>query len=138
MPMPIRRWTFSNCARLAIEPTLLSGSVGSPTFSAATVAAAMATTCSCRWRGTSIRVGATQVWPELIMQLTTPSETAARRSASSRITLADLPPSSWSTRLTVPAAAAATSIPARVEPVIEITSTSPWRDSAAPTVGPSP
>ena len=49
-----------------------------------------------------------------------------------------LPPSSWCTRLTVGAAARATSIPARVEPVKETMSISGWLAIAAPTVGPSP
>ena len=54
------------------------------------------------------------------------------------MTLGDLPPSSCATRLTVGAAACATSTPARVEPVIEIMSTSGCAASAAPTSGPSP
>ena len=52
--------------------------------------------------------------------------------------LADLPPSSWATRLTVSAAALATRMPARVEPVNETMSTSGWLAIAWPTVGPSP
>jgi len=39
------------------------------------------------------------------------------RSAPSRMTFGDLPPSSWLTRFTVGAARLATSMPARVEPV---------------------
>ena len=52
--------------------------------------------------------------------------------------LADLPPSSCDTRFTVSAAALATRMPARVEPVNDIMSTSGWAASAWPTVGPSP
>ena len=70
--------------------------------------------------------------------LSTPSFTDFFRSASSRMMLADLPPSSWCTRLTVSAAALATRMPARVEPVKETMSTPGWREMASPTVGPSP
>ena len=52
--------------------------------------------------------------------------------------LADLPPSSCATRLTVSAAAFATATPARVEPVNDIMSMPGCDDIAAPTVGPSP
>ena len=52
--------------------------------------------------------------------------------------LADLPPSSWATRLTVSAAVFATMIPARVEPVKDIMATSGCPARYCPTVGPSP
>ena len=52
--------------------------------------------------------------------------------------LADFPPSSWQTRLTVGAAACATRTPARVEPVKDTMSMSGWLLMAWPTVGPSP
>src|SRR5262245_65758489 len=52
--------------------------------------------------------------------------------------LADFPPSSCTTRLTVVAAPLATNIPARVEPVKETMSISGWFEIASPTVGPSP
>ena len=70
-------------------------------------------------RGTSMRVGALQDWPLLVKQLRTPASTARLRSASSRMMFGDLPPSSCATRLTVSAAALATCVPARVEPVNE-------------------
>ena len=79
-----------------------------------------------------------QVWPELRKQLATPTFTALARSASGRITLADLPPSSSATRLTVSAASAATLRPAPVEPVNETMSTSGCPASASPTTGPWP
>jgi hypothetical protein len=50
--------------------------------------------------------------------------------------LADLPPSSSATRLTVLAATSETRLPARVEPVKEIMSTSGWATIASPTTGP--
>ncbi|MCC2654970.1 MAG: hypothetical protein K0Q76_78 [Panacagrimonas sp.] len=64
--------------------------------------------------------------------------TALGKSASSRMIEGDLPPSSRATRLTVSAAAAATRRPAAVEPVKDTMSTSRWRTSASPTVGPRP
>jgi hypothetical protein len=64
-----------------------------------------------------MREGALQDWPELVIMVRTPEVTAFSRGASGVMMLADLPPSSWATRLTVAAAAWATRIPARVEPV---------------------
>ena len=52
--------------------------------------------------------------------------------------LADLPPSSCSTRLTVVAPAAATAMPARVEPVNDTMSMPGCAAMAAPATGPSP
>jgi len=91
-----------------------------------------------RGAGTSMRVGALQDWPEFIITERTPPVTADGKSASSRMMLGLLPPSSWATRLTVGAALRATSMPARVEPVKETMSISGWLEMAAPTVGPSP
>ncbi len=85
-----------------------------------------------------MRVGATQDWPEFIITEATLDGMVAARSASSSTMLGDLPPSSWCTRLTVEAAVLATSIPARVEPVIEIMSMPGWAAMAAPTSGPVP
>ncbi len=52
--------------------------------------------------------------------------------------LADLPPSSCATRLTVSAASFATLTPAVVDPVKDTMSISGWAAIASPTVGPSP
>ena len=71
-----------------------------------------------------MRVGASQDWPLLLKQAATPCVTAVSRSASGSMMLADLPPNSWATRLTVSAAVFATMMPARVEPVKDIMSTS--------------
>ena len=79
-----------------------------------------------------------QVWPELRKQAFTVPRTAAAKSASSRITAADLPPSSRATRLTVCEASSETRLPARVEPVNETISTSGWVTSASPATGPVP
>ena len=52
--------------------------------------------------------------------------------------LADLPPSSWWTLVTLAAATSATRVPARVEPVNDTMSTSGWAAIASPTTGPTP
>ena len=105
-------------------------------FSAAVRAISVA--WSCISAGTSMRVGALHDCPLFSMQASTPLVTTASNWASSRTMLADLPPSSWATRLTVSAAPLATSIPARVEPVNDTISNLGCAAIAAPTVGPSP
>ena len=102
------------------------------------MARAISTASSCLALGTSMRVGALQDWPELPMQPKTPPDTAFLRSASSSTMLADLPPNSWATRLTLGAAAWATWMPARVEPVNDTMSMPGWPEMAAPTVSPLP
>src|SRR4051795_7257789 len=57
---------------------------------------------------------------------------------SGRITYGDLPPSSSATRLTLEDATSLTRLPARVEPVNEIMSTSGCAAIASPTTGPYP
>lgn len=111
---------------------------GSPGVQLSATSFALAQTSSRRARGTSMRVGARQDWPEFIITPLTPPVTAAFRSASSSTTLGLLPPSSWCTRLTVAAALRATSMPARVEPVMKIMSMPGWLAIALPTTGPSP
>ena len=86
----------------------------------------------------SIRVQAEQVWPALRNALETETPTALSRSASSRMTAADLPPSSSATRFTDAAASSATRRPAAVDPVSEIMSTFGWRTSISPNGGPRP
>jgi len=114
------------------------GSKGSPGCCFSAAAAAISSASASFSRGTSIRVWALQVWPELRKQLATPWEIAPLRSASSRITFADLPPSSSETLFTVPAATSLTSRPARVEPVNETMSIPSWAAIASPTTGPYP
>jgi hypothetical protein len=98
----------------------------------------MAAASSMRAAGTSMREGALHDWPELLHMAAMSREITLAKSASSRMMFADLPPSSCATRLTVGAAARATSTPARVEPVNDTMSTSGWAESAAPTPAPSP
>ena len=70
--------------------------------------------------------------------MATPSGTARARSASSRITFGDLPPSSIATGLTVAEASSETRRPARVEPVKETMSTPGCPATASPATGPVP
>jgi len=67
-----------------------------------------------------------------------PLVTAVWKSTSGSRMLADLPPSSWATRFTVVAAACATRMPARVEPVNDIMSMPGCADIASPTTAPVP
>ena len=85
-----------------------------------------------------MRVSALHVWPELRKHFVTPSVTAVSRSASSRITFGDLPPSSSATGFTFCAASSLTRRPARVEPVNDTMSTPGWPAMASPTTGPVP
>ena len=89
-------------------------------------------------RGTSMRVSALQVWPELRKHFATPSVTACSRSASSRMTFGDLPPSSSATGFGAWAASSETRRPARVEPVNDTMSVSGCETIASPTTGPVP
>ena len=70
--------------------------------------------------------------------MATPSGIARVKSASSRITFGDLPPSSIATGFTVAAASSETRRPARVEPVKETMSTPGCAAIASPTTGPIP
>ena len=88
--------------------------------------------------GTSMRVGALHDWPEFVHMPARSRVMTSSKSASSRMMFADLPPSSCATRFTVGAALRATSMPARVEPVNDIMSTSGCDASGTPTLTPSP
>ena len=128
-----------NWISLETGPSRVVSPLGSPTVALAAAARAISVASAMRDSGTSIRVGALQDWPLLPKQPMTPPLTAlAKSAASSRMILADFPPSSWVTRLMPSAALRATSRPARVEPVKETTSISGCEEIAAPTVGPSP
>ncbi len=136
-PDAIRRWTLRHAASEMTGPMRLP-LAGSPGAQLSATSFAIAQTSSMRAFGTSMRVGARQDWPEFIITLLTPPVIAAFRSASSSTMFGLLPPSSWCTRLTVAAALRATSMPARVEPVIEIMSMPGWLAIALPTTGPTP
>src|SRR6202162_2430020 len=117
---------------------LVSSENGSPTLVASAACWAAVAAAAILDRGTSMRVGASQDCPVLRKQASTPCLTAFSKSASSKMMLADLPPSSCVTRLTVGAAAEATETPARVDPVKETIATSGCEAISEPTVGPSP
>ena len=115
-----------------------AASAGIITFTDSAVALAIASAASCWSFCTNMRLGALQLWPVLVIIAITPLETAFVRSAVGRTMFGLLPPSSCATRLTVGAAACATSTPARVEPVKLTMSTSGCEESTEPTPGPSP
>src|SRR5436309_1693387 len=138
MPFLISAWILSHWMRETTGPMLVPSARGSPALVFSATPLAMAATSFIFDSGTIIRVGALHDCPELLKTCATPPATAFCRSASSRMTLGDLPPSSWLTRLTVGAARLATSMPARVEPVKEIMSMSGCSLIAAPTSGPRP
>ncbi len=87
---------------------------------------------------TRIRERAQQSWPALPNTAIGAAAAAASRSASAKITLADLPPSSSVTRLIVCAALAAIERPTSVEPVNAIFATSGCSTRRAPHVLPGP
>src|ERR1700750_3003047 len=138
MPFWIRPWILSHWPRLTTGPMVVPSARGSPALVFSATPLAIAAASFILDSGTIMRDGALQDWPELLNMCITPPVTALVRSASSRITFGDLPPSSWLTRFTVGAARLATSTPARVEPVNEIMSMSGCSLMAAPTSGPRP
>lgn len=76
-------------------------------------------------------------WPWCRKEPAAPAATVAARSASSRTTIAELPPSSRWTFLRLRDAAAPTARPAGVEPVKEMTGTRGSSTRAAPTSAPA-
>src|SRR6266853_3045788 len=138
MPFLIKCCTFSNWTLLASGPMLVPSVNGSPLLVVSAASLAIDATSAILDRGTSMRVGALQDCPVLRKHDCTPSLTALSKSASCKRMLADLPPSSCVTRFTVGAAAEATTIPARVDPVKEIMATSGCEEIAEPTLDPSP
>ena len=85
-----------------------------------------------------MRERAQQSWPALSKTEYGAAAAAFSRSASSKITFADLPPSSSVTRLIVPAAPCITSRPTSVEPVNAIFATSGCSMRRCPTTEPLP
>ncbi len=138
MPFWISVWILSHWMRDTTGPMVVPSARGSPALVLSATPLAMAATSFIFDSGTIMRDGALHDCPELLNMCITPPVTAFARSASSRMTFGDLPPSSWLTRLTVGAARLATSMPARVEPVNEIMSMFGCSLMAAPTSGPRP
>ena len=87
---------------------------------------------------TTSRAPAEQTCPECTKAPLRALSTAASKSASAKITLGFLPPSSRATFFTVPAAAAAITRPVASPPVKETMSTSRCVESAGPTSDPAP
>ena len=119
----------------------ISGPSREPGAYFAAAAAASSSACSIRPAGTTSRESAVQVWPPLRKQLATVILTAFASSSSdtsASTTLADLPPSSSVTRLSVSAATPAIVRPTGVDPVNETWSTCGWRVSRSPTTRPLP
>ena len=85
-----------------------------------------------------MRERAQQSWPALSKTAYGAAAAAFSRSASAKITFADLPPSSSVTRLIVPAAPRITCWPTSVEPVKPIFATSGCSISRCPTTEPLP
>ena len=85
-----------------------------------------------------MRERAQQSWPALSKTAYGAAAAACSRSASAKITFADLPPSSSVTRLIVPAAPRITCWPTSVEPVKPIFATSGCSISRCPTTEPLP
>src|SRR3981081_1203966 len=114
MPFWISVWILSHWMRETTGPMVVPSARGSPALVLSATLLAMAATSFLFDSGTIILDCALQDWRELLNMCITPPVTALARSAPSRMTFGDLPPSSWLTRLTVGAARVGESPPAGV------------------------
>ncbi len=109
--------TWSRCSALIRGPTLTSGSVPRPTFSAPSRSpsrsANSVATEACTWN----RLAATQDSPMLRILATTAPSTARSRSASSNTRNGAFPPSSMDTRSSRAADCSTSFLPTSVDPV---------------------
>ena len=128
--------TRSRWCRLTRGPIRVSGSNGSPTGRAAAAEATASTTSSYRLAGARIRVWAAQAWELLTNDAYRRPLASCPRSASSRTTAADFPPSSRLTRRNECPHSAAIRRPAAVDPVKATLSTPGWATSASPVATP--
>ena len=119
-------------------PISVRSESGSPTTIAVTERSSAAMNSSIAARSTRIRDRAQQSWPALPNIPAGAAAAAASRSASAKITFADLPPSSSVTRLIVCAAAAAIRRPTSVEPVNATLATSGCSTRRLPATEPGP
>ena len=103
--------TRSSCTEEISGPRRVSSSNGSPTMYDSAASRASCSTSASRDLGTSMRVSALHVCPEFAYAASTPVATAAGKSASSRMTNGDLPPSSSATFFTECDASSATRLP---------------------------
>src|SRR5215469_5860952 len=118
-------------------PMVVAGSSGSPSLIWSLVAATTRSTNSARTAAcTRNRSPAVQLWPAHRYAASSAASVARPRSASSRITMGPLPPSSRSCVL--PAARAATLAPVATEPMNPTARTPGWPATASPTTGPGP
>src|SRR5260221_12982072 len=111
---------------------MFDGSVGSPYGTFCIPAVMISTPSAYRERGSRIRVWIAQPWPPCVQDMLTIGSTAPK-SASSHTIIADLPPSSRNTRLSVAAPFSMIRLPVTVEPVNEMRSKRGWRVRASPT-----
>ena len=126
---PLTRCSWS---ALFSAPYATSGSSGWPVL-VSLARSVIASTKSSWIRGpASTRVAAVQSWPALKYPASAIACAAFSRSASSKTTTGALPPSSRWVRLSCRAAADATSIPARTDPVIATSCGISWSTSARP------
>src|SRR5215831_4528148 len=131
------RSNLAAVASLFSGPIVVSGSNGSPSLTLALVAATTRSVNSARTAAcTRNRSPAVQLWPAHRYAASSAAVAASSRSASSRITMGPLPPSSSSCAL--PAARTATCPPVSTEPTKPTPATSGWPTRASPTTGPGP
>ena len=116
--------TVSRCAAETSGPISVSSDDGSPTLTLPVASTSRSRNLSYTDRWTRMRERAQQSCPALSKTAYGAAEAASSRSASSKTTFADFPPSSSVTRLIVPAAPCMTSRPTSVDPVKAIFATS--------------
>src|SRR5215469_2630780 len=118
-------------------PMVVAGSNGSPSLTWSLVSATTRATNSARTAAwTRNRSPAVQLWPAHRYAASRAASAARSRSASSRITIGPLPPSSRSWVL--PAARAATLAPVATDPMKPTPCTPGCPATASPTTGPGP
>ena len=125
--------TRSTALALTSGPISVSGSRGSPTFSARAFSPRLVASSSDTERSATIFSVDMQICPWCMNAPNFAAATASSRSASASTTIGALPPSSSSTRLRWRAAFSATSRPTRVEPVKLIRRTAGWAISSSTT-----
>ena len=126
------KWAFDVSGPISTS----SPAPGSPTTIDATSSTSSCVNSSATDSCTSTRQAAPHSWPEFQKPAARSAVAAAGRSASAKMTTGALPPSSRWTRLSVAAAAWATALPLRTEPVSAIMAMSGCSASREPTTGP--
>ena len=129
--------TRSTAPAFTIGPIWVSGSRGSPTFSAPAFSPSSEAKSPDTERSTTTRSVDMQIWPWCMKAPNFAAATASSRSASGSTTSGALPPSSSSTRFRWRAAFSAIRRPTRVEPVKLMRRTAGWAISSSTTSGAS-